>query len=71
MESIFWDRYNDGLRYMCDKCKVVELKYDEWDSNRNVRGIYCEECWNYIHLQTWIDENGNTHSLRSERLILK
>jgi len=69
MESVFWDRYNNGMRYLCDKCGVVELTYDEWDKNRNMKGIYCEGCWNYIYLQKGIDANGNTYTRRSERKI--
>lgn len=29
----------------------------------------CDECRNYINLQTWTDKQGNKHTLRSERLI--
>ncbi len=70
MESVFWERFNSGMKYLCDRCNVVELRYDEYDTNRNARGIYCDECWCYIHLQTWTDEKG-THTIRSERIVLK
>jgi hypothetical protein len=30
---------------------------------------YCDECKNWITLQTWKDEKGNTYTIRSERKI--
>tara|TARA_R110000803_G_scaffold25334_2_gene60556 strand:+ start:558 stop:752 length:195 start_codon:yes stop_codon:yes gene_type:complete len=54
---------------------VSKLRADEY--NGNVRDIidstdkmrYCDECRNWITLQTFTDKDGNFHTLRSERLI--
>ena len=71
----YYEGINQGDDYMCDRCEVAKLRADEF--NDNVRDIvdstdkmrYCDECRNYINLQTWTDKDGNTHTLRSERLI--
>lgn len=57
------------MRYKCDRCKVAELREDEYENNRNARGIYCEECWNYIHLQKYKTPEGHLVTIRSERKI--
>lgn len=69
MESPFWKFFNQGMDYLCDRCKIAKLRVDEYESNRNQKGIYCDECWCWIHLQTYTDENG-THTIRSERIVL-
>ena len=54
--------------------EVDKLRADEFELN--VRDIinseekmrYCDECRNWITLQTWTDKQGNSHSIRSERL---
>jgi hypothetical protein len=71
----YYEGINQGDDYMCDRCEVAKLRVDEF--NDNIRDIvdsddkmrYCDECRNYINLQTWTDKDGNTHTLRSERLI--
>ena len=71
----YYTGINQGDDYMCDRCNVSKLRLDEY--NGNVRDIiqseekmrYCDECRNYIKLQTWTDKQGNKHTLRSERLI--
>ncbi len=70
MESYFYEMLNSGMKYFCDRCKVATLREDEWDKNRNVRGVYCDECWSWIHLQKWTDKDGNHHTTRSERIVL-
>jgi len=70
MESYFYEMLNQGMKYLCDKCSVVELREDEWSNNRNQRGVYCDECWTWIHLQKWTDKKGNKHTIRSERIVL-
>lgn len=65
----FWDRINNGETYLCDRCNVVELRFDEFRFNWNAPYHYCDECWNWIHLQKWTDKNGNHHTLRSERKV--
>jgi hypothetical protein len=71
----YYDEINQGNNYLCDRCNVSQLRYDEY--NTNTRSIvdsedkmrYCDECRNYINLQTFTDKDGNFHTLRSERLI--
>ena len=71
----YWEGINQGDYYLCDRCNVSKLREDEYEDN--VRDIensiekirYCDECSNWINLQTWIDDDGNKHTLRSERLI--
>ena len=71
----YYEGINQGDDYMCDRCEVAKLRVDEF--NDNIRDIvdsddkmrYCDECRNYINLQTWTDKDGNTHTLRSERII--
>ncbi len=70
MENYFYEMLNSGMKYLCDRCTVVELREDEWSNNRNVRGVYCDECWCWIHLQTWTDEKGHKLTLRSERKVI-
>jgi len=62
----YYSNINDAQKYICDRCGVAELRVDEYQNNRNERGVYCEECWNWIHLITWTDSKGY-HTLRSER----
>jgi hypothetical protein len=71
----YYEGINEGNDYICDRCNVVKLREDEF--NGNIRDIvdsddkmrYCDECRNWINLQYWTDKQGNTHTLRSERLI--
>lgn len=71
----YYDGINSGEKYFCDRCGITQLRYDEY--NNNVRDIvdskdkmrYCDECRNWINLQHWTDEDGNFHTIRSERLI--
>lgn len=67
MESEFYTHLNNGEKYFCDRCNVAELLEHEYKTNRANESIYCELCWNWIHLLKWIDENGHHHILRSER----
>ena len=69
MENLFYELFNLGMKYNCDRCKVCTLRDDEWSNNRNIRGVYCDECWCYIHLQKGTHANGNTFTIRSERKI--
>jgi len=69
MESYFYEMLNNGMKYICDRDHVTVLREDEWNNNRNIRGVYCDECWCWIHLQTWTDANGNNYTLRSERKL--
>ena len=69
MESYFYEMLNNGFKYVCDRCNVVELRYDEWSNNRNQKGVYCDECWCWIHLQTYT-KDGHKVTIRSERKII-
>ena len=74
----YYDGINQGDDYMCDRCEIVKLSYNEYTNN--VREIfnsgetmrYCDECRNYIILKKW---NCNTckssGTMRSERLVPK
>ena len=71
----YWTGINHGDNYMCDRCNVAKLS--EYEFYNNVRDIvdstdkmrYCDECRNWLTLQTWTDKQGNKHTLRSERII--
>jgi len=70
MEQTFYDHLNNAEKYLCDRCGVAELREDEYNKNRKNDSIYCDECWNWIHLKKWTDKDGNHHTLRSERIVL-
>ncbi len=55
--------------YKCDRCEMAQLILTEYVNNWKLPHHYCQECWNWIHLQKWTDQNGNKHTLRSERKI--
>ena len=71
----YWEGKNQGDYYLCDRCNVSKLSEYEYEGNiREIEGSndfmrYCDECRNYINLQTFTDKDGNFHTLRSERLI--
>jgi len=67
----FWNEINQGNYYLCDRCNVSKLRADEYYNNMNKEFRYCDECYNWIRLQVWTDDEGNTHTLRSERLVGK
>ena len=74
-DILYYEGINQGDHYLCDRCEVAKLRADEFELN--VRDIvnsedkmrYCDECRNWITLQTFTDKDGNFHTLRSERLI--
>ncbi len=68
--ALFYETDGLGSSYLCDRCGITKLRYDEWDKNRNARGVYCDECWCWIHLQKWTDSDGNIHTIRSERIVI-
>ena len=71
----YWTGKNQGDYYLCDRCNVAKLS--EYEFYNNVRDIvdsndkmrYCDECRNWLTLQTWTDKQGNKHTIRSERII--
>ena len=66
----YYENINIGLTCFCDRCKVNKLNPYEYAKNYNENGVYCQECWNWIHLKKWTDENGNKHTLRCERKVI-
>lgn len=73
--TIFYDGINDPEvtinGYLCDRCEcqpLIEYEFYNFIVFRDgFTNRYCTECWNWIHLMKWVDENGNKHTLRSER----
>ena len=71
----YWTGKNQGDYYLCDRCNVAKLGFDEYTNNKrpiensNDYMRYCDECRNWITLQTWTDSQGNKHTIRSERII--
>jgi len=71
----YWEGINQGDYYLCDRCEITQLRADEF--NDNVRDIvdsedkmrYCDECRNWINLQHYTDKDGNSYTIRSERII--
>lgn len=67
----YWNEINLGNYYLCDRCNVSKLRADEFYENIQGEFRYCDECYNWTRLQVWTDNEGNTHTLRSERLVGK
>jgi hypothetical protein len=71
----YWKEINLGNYYLCDRCKIVKLRVDEYDNNiRHIENSndymrYCDECRNWLTLQTWTDSRGDKHTIRSERIL--
>jgi len=66
----FFEHINQGESYCCDRCNVVELRYDEYINNRKNGFIYCDECYIYIELQKYkCIYCTQERSFRSERLL--
>ena len=74
----YYEGINNGDFYLCDRCQVAKLRFDEYygnvrdivDSEEKMR--YCDECRNWIILKKWKCEVCNasgTH--RSEREFSK
>jgi hypothetical protein len=51
MSQEYYDHLNEGEKYACDKCDVVNLSGIEYDSYIVMQYHYCEPCWNYVHLK--------------------
>ena len=68
-EKEWYEHVRNGWTPLCDRCND-EINKDEYDSNRNERGIYCEKCWNWIHIQKFkCIVRGCKKSIRSEKLL--
>jgi hypothetical protein len=66
MSQEYYDHLNEGDKYSCDKCKVVNLSATEYDSYIVMQYHYCEPCWNYVHLKKGTCTCGNTMTNRNE-----
>lgn len=62
----YYDQINDGNKYACDKCEVVNLSEFEFNNYIQYQYHYCELCWNYIHLKKGKCKCGSTMTNRSE-----
>jgi hypothetical protein len=74
----YYDEINQGNKYLCDRCNVVQLRYDEYENN--VRDIvdntekmrYCDECRNFIILRKFICLKCKSKgTMRNERILPK
>ena len=71
----YWKGKNQGDYYLCDRCNVSKLSHYEYEGNiREIEGSndfmrYCDECRNWINLQHYTDKDGNSYTIRSERII--
>jgi len=72
----YYDGINQGDDYLCDRCNVSKLRYDEYENNIRNMGEeqmrYCDECRNYIVLKRFkCNKCGNTGTMRNERILPK
>ena len=71
MEYEWYENVRNGFTPLCDRCND-NINRDEFFTQRNHRGVYCEGCWNWIHLRKWKCSVCNCKgSIRSERNLLK
>ena len=52
LELEWYENVRNGWSALCDRCSV-NINKDEFFSQRNQRGVYCDKCWTYINLQKW------------------
>ena len=68
----FYQHLNNAEKYICDRCGVAELRADEYSNNRTKTGIFCDECYSWIHLKKWkCFDCGSSGTIRSERNLYK
>jgi len=71
LEYEWYENVRNGFTPLCDRCNE-NINRDEFFTQRNHRGVYCEGCWNWIHIKKWkCDTCGLTGTLRSEKLPIK
>lgn len=71
MEQEWYDNVRNGGQYLCDRCNET-VNIENFVNNRNNRGVYCDGCWNWIHLKGYkCNTCGSTGTLRSEKLPIK
>ena len=69
LELEWYEGVRNGFIPLCDRCNE-NINRDEFFTQRNHRGVYCEGCWNWIHLQRFECGNcGLKKTLRSERIL--
>ena len=49
-ETEWYENVRNGFVPLCDRCND-NINRDEFFTQRNQRGVYCEKCWNWIHLK--------------------
>jgi len=63
----YYDRINNGEKYTCDKCGLVNLSAHEYTQFIQYQYHYCEPCWNYVHLKQGTCSNcGSQYTNRNE-----
>jgi len=70
----YYEGINQGDDYMCDRCEIVKLTYNEYTDNYNPdnNNRYCQECTNYIIIRKWkCNICESTGTMRNERLLPK
>ena len=70
-ETEWYENVRNGFIPLCDRCNENICK-EEFDYNRNDRGVYCGKCWNWIHLRKWkclVCNGTGTH--RGDKKIVK
>jgi len=69
MSQEYYDHLNEGEKYSCDKCGVVNLSANEYDNYIIMQYHYCEPCWNYVHLKKGTCECGNSMTKETSMLV--
>ena len=49
-ETEWYENVRNGFTPLCDRCNE-NIDRDSFFNNRNQRGVYCDSCFNWIHLQ--------------------
>ena len=62
----YYEQINEGNKYACDKCQVVNLSENEYENYIQYQFHYCELCWNYLHLKKGVCSCGSVMTNRSE-----
>ena len=71
LEYEWYENVRNGWEALCDRCNE-NINRDEFFTQRNQRGVYCEGCWNWIHLKKWKCNNcESSGTMRNERLLPK
>lgn len=69
LEYEWYENVRNGWEALCDRCND-NINRDEFFTQRNQRGVYCERCWNWIHLKKYrCNKCDSSGTLRSERPI--